>query len=507
MQINVLKYFENGALLKCIGKVAVQDHSGKYTFGQLERFGKNCAALISSQTANKLGPIPVFLPKSCQSIAADLGILYSGNAYANLDVKSPSERLRNILDHLHPDVIVTCAEHAPALRAIGVAEEKLLFIEPAMVDEVLFDNAALLRRWDTLVDTDPFCLIHTSGSTGQPKGVVLNHRSTIDFVDWALERFDLQGGEVMGSLAPIYFDAYTLEFCMMLARGATMIVVPENLAMFPLKLVEFIAAHPINFIFWVPTIMLNIANLDLLAQRGLGQLATVFFIGEVFPTKQLNYWRHHLPQAKFVNLYGPIEITVACTYYVVDRELAEDEKLPVGFPCRNTEILVLNERNQLAAVNERGEICVRGSSLALGYFDNPEHTAKAFVQNPLNPHYPELIYRTGDVGYWNSHGELMFLGRRDFQIKHLGFRIELGEIEHAALRVAGIRNCCVVYNQNAKEITLFYESDHELTPAFIRERLSASLPKYMLPVAFHWLEQMPRNPNGKIDRAQLVAGI
>ena len=180
-----------------------------------------------------------------------------------------------------------------------------------MVDEVLFDNAALLRRWDTLVDTDLFCLIHTSGSTGQLKGVVLNHRSTIDFVDWALERFDLQGGEVMGSLAPIYFDAYTLEFCMMLARGATMIVVPENLAMFPLKLVEFIAAHPINFIFWVPTIMLNIANLDLLAQRGLGQLATVFFIGEVFPTKQLNYWRHHLPQAKFVNLYGPIEITVA----------------------------------------------------------------------------------------------------------------------------------------------------------------------------------------------------
>lgn len=507
MQISVLEYFERGALLRCRDKVAVQDHSGQYSFGQLERFAKNCGALISSQTANQRGPIPVFLPKSCQSIAADLGILYSGNAYANLDVKSPSERLRNILDHLHPNVIVTCAQHAPALRAIGVAEEKLLLIEPAMVDEVLFDDAALLRRWDTLVDTDPFCLIHTSGSTGQPKGVVLNHRSTIDFVDWALERFDLQGGEVMGSLAPIYFDAYTLEFCMMLARGATMIVVPENLAMFPLKLVEFIAAHPINFIFWVPTIMVNIANLDLLAQRDLGQLATVFFIGEVFPTKQLNYWRRHLPQAKFVNLYGPVEITVACTYYVVDRELAEDEKLPVGFPCRNTEILVLNERNQLAAVDEQGEICVRGSSLALGYFNNPERTAKAFAQNPLNPHYPELIYRTGDVGYWNSRGELMFLGRRDFQIKHLGFRIELGEIEHAALQVAGISNCCVVYNRNAQEITLFYESDHELTPAFIRERLCVSLPKYMLPVVSHWLKQMPRNPNGKIDRAQLVAGI
>jgi acyl-coenzyme A synthetase/AMP-(fatty) acid ligase len=150
---------------------------------------------------------------------------------------------------------------------------------------------------------------------------------------------------------------------------------------------------------------------------------------------------------------------------------------------------------------------VRGSSLALGYWNNAERTAKGFVQNPMNPHYPELIYRTGDSGYWNDRGEIMFLGRKDFQIKHLGYRIELGEIEHAVLQVDGIRNCCVVYNQNKKEITLFYESDKEHAPASLREKLLASLPKYMLPTVFTRMDQMPRNPNGKIDRATLVASV
>ena len=507
MQINVIDYFEKGALLKCRDKVAVKDPSGDYTFAQVERFAKNCAALILKRTTVPRQPVPVFLAKSVQNIVADLGILYSGNAYANLDVKSPPQRLKGMLDNLNPGVIITTGAHAAALRALGIPEEKLLLIEQAMVPETVYQNATLLKRLDSVIDTDPYCIIHTSGSTGIPKGVALNHRSTIDFADWAFDRLGLDGSEVMGSLAPIYFDAYTLEFCLLLAKGATWIVVPDQLAMFPMKLVEFIVAQPINFIFWVPTIMVNIANLDLLAKTKLERIHKVFFIGEVFPTKHLNYWRRHLPGAMFVNLYGPIEITVACTYFIVDRDLSDDEKLPVGFPMRNTDILILNDQNQLAKVDEPGEICVRGSSLALGYYNNAERTAKGFIQNPLNPHYPEWIYRTGDSGYWNSRGEIMFLGRKDFQIKHLGYRIELGEIEHAVLQVDGIRNCCVVYNQNKKEITLFYECDKELSAAFIRDRLSPLLPKYMLPTVFNWMELMPRNPNGKIDRAMLVASV
>jgi non-ribosomal peptide synthetase component F len=230
----------------------------------------------------------------------------------------------------------------------------------------------------------------------------------------------------------------------------------------------------------------------------------VLFAGEVFPTRHFNYWRRRLPQATFVNLYGPIEITVDCTYYVVDREFQDDEPLPIGRPRRNVDVLILNERNEATGVNEQGELCVRGSSIAPGYWNDAAKTEQVFTRNPLNPSYPEQIYRTGDTAYRNERGEIMFVGRKDFQVKHLGYRIELGEIEHAALAVKGLGNACVLYDKAKKEITLFYEAVGEASPASIRQELSRSLPKYMLPTVFHRMDMLPRNPNGKIDRQVLA---
>jgi D-alanine--poly(phosphoribitol) ligase subunit 1 len=505
MQINVLEYFEQGALAKQRHKTAVIDHGVELTFGELARRAKNCAALIVERTAALNRPVAVFLPKSAETIVADLGILYSGNCYANLDPKAPPERLKATLKNLEPELIVTSAAQAGTLRGLGVSENRLLLVEAAMQPDAVHDNSALLARLDRVIDTDPLCIIHTSGSTGTPKGVVLSHRSTIDFMDWTFSRFEFDGGEIIGSLSPFYFDIYTLELYLCLAKGATLVIIPEQSAVFPAKLLEFVAARAINFVFWVPTIMVNIANQDLLSKWPLQSLRKVFFAGEVFPTKSLNYWRRHIPGALFVNLYGPIEISVDCTYFVVDRDMADDEKLPIGFPCRNSDILILDEQDRPAQQDELGELCVRGSSLALGYWNNPDLTARAFVQNPLNPHYPELIYRTGDVVYRNQRGEIMIVGRKDFQVKHLGYRIDLGEIEHAALQVGAIGNACVTYDQSKKEITLFFESAAELSAAFIRERLAAYLPKYMLPTVLRRIDQLPRNPNGKIDR-QLLAG-
>lgn len=507
MQINVLEYFEKGALIKCPDKVAVVDQDRQYTFGEIGRLAKNFAALLLKNISTVNTPVAVFLPKNAQTIIADLGILYTGNAYANLDVKSPPQRLGSILQNLNSPIIVTSAQHKAALEAIGIQAGKLLFVEEALTDGKLYDETALSERWNLVIDTDPLCIIHTSGSTGIPKGVALHHRGTIDFMDWVFERLSLDGSEVIGSLSPFYFDIYTLELYLALAKGATLVIIPEQSAAFPAKLVEFIAQQKISFIFWVPTIMVNIANQDLLAKWKLDSLKKILFAGEVFPTRHLNYWRRHLSQAMFVNLYGPIEIHVDCTYFVVDREFADDEKLPIGFPCRNTDILILNDQNQPAKTDEPGELCIRGTSLALGYWNNTERTAKAFVQNPLNPHYPELIYRTGDSVYCNSRGEIMFIGRKDFQIKHLGYRIELGEIEHAVLQVDGLSNCCVAYNQGKKEIVLFYEGGQDLSPAFLREKLSAFLPKYMLPTVFNRMDLLPRNPNGKIDRQKLASSL
>jgi len=333
------------------------------------------------------------------------------------------------------------------------------------------------------------------------KSAVLNHRGFIDFTDWAIDRLHIGEDEIIGSLSPVFFDIYSFELCLCLSRGATIVLIPEKLAAFPARLVEYLWRNNINFIFWVPTVMVNIVNLDILSKVELPALRKILFAGEVFPTKHVNYWRKYFPKATFINLYGPIEITLDCTYYVLDREFSDDEPIPIGFSCRNTDILILNDKNELAKKGEPGELCVRGTGLALGYWNNPANTAKAFVQNPLNPHYPEIIYRTGDLVYLNERHEIMFIGRKDFQIKHLGYRIELGEIEHAVLSaIDRIDNACVLYHRDKKEIVLFYEAKTELSAIVLRQKLLELLPKYMIPTMFHHLTELPRNPNGKIDR-------
>ncbi len=507
MQINVIEYLERGPFLNCRDKLAVKDKTSECTFADLERFAKNLAALILRKTSELNRPVTVFLPKSVKAVIANLGILYSGNCYANIDIKSPAQRLRAMIENLGASVFVTSSEHVPALRALDVPDERIVLIEQAMVPEVLHDSGVLHKRLESIVDTDPLYIIYTSGSTGVPKGVVIPHRGVIDYIDWAKQCYQISEHEVIGNQAPFFFDNSTLDIYLSFSCGATLVLIPEELFAYPLKLAQYLSANKITTIFWVPSIMTTMATFRIFDSTELPPLRKILFAGEVMPTRTLNYWRDKFPGALFSNLYGPTEITVDCTYYIVDRPFTDAEPLPIGIPCRNTDILILNERNEPAKSGEPGELCVRGSSLALGYWNNPEKTAQAFVQNPCNPHYPERIYRTGDLVCRSERGEIMFLGRKDFQIKHLGYRIELGEIEHAVSQVNGVHNCCVLYHQARKEITLVYESDQELVPGQLREKLMPLLPKYMLPTAFKRLPELPRNPSGKIDRQKLLSSL
>ena len=500
MNINLIQYFEE-TVAKQPKKVAVKEGAQIIDFLTLKVKAKNIASFIKSKTNRRYNsPIAVFLPKSIDSIIADMATTYSGNAYMNLDVKAPSIRISNIISLIEPIVIITRTEFLPALSSIS---SDILIIDLNEIDynNTATENDMLTDLLDCIIDTDPYCIINTSGSTGTPKGVVLNHRSFIDFFEVSDEIFKFSDSEIIGSLSPLVFDIYSFELCMLMAKGSTIVLIPESNAAFPVKIIKSLKQESVSFIFWVPTIMVNIANMNLLADILLPELKTVWFAGEVFPTKQFNYWKYALPETLFANLYGPIEITLDCTYYIVDREFNDNEPLPIGIPYRNTDILILNDLDLPVHGNEEGELCVRGTSLAMGYYNNPEKTAAAFVQNPLNKSYPEIIYRTGDIVSRNDHGEIVFKGRKDSLIKHLGYRIELGEIEHVVVNTLKlVKNACGVYQHAKKEITLFYEADEELSPKFFREQLSKKLPKYMIPSVYHRLSEMPRNTNGKIDR-------
>lgn len=502
MYKSVLDYFEQTVRANQ-EKNALIHGDETCTFDQLLHKGKKLGTYLSGLLPEiRFSPVVVLLPKSIDAVVADIGILYGSYVFNNLDIKTPVQRLENIIKLMKPAAVITNSKYS---NLIDWKEYQMQVIDMDVLDfeKMPVDEEVLAENRSILIDTDPFCIINTSGSTGTPKGVVLNYRSFFDFMAWASETFRLCGDEVIGALSPIVFDIYDFEICLMMMKGATIVLLDSSLAVFPAKLLAELQEKKVNFLFWVPTIMVNIANMDLLEKLPLPDVKTVWFAGEVFPTKQFNYWKRHLPQAVFANLYGPIEITLDCIYYIVDREFQDDEPLPIGVPCNNTDILLLSDEDKLCAVGEPGEICVRGTSLAMGYYNNPEKTRAAFVQNPLNCSYPELIYRTGDIAEYGEDGLIHFKGRKDSLIKHQGYRIELGEIEHEIVNnLKLVPNCCVVYDSKNKCIVLFYEGNG-VTEVEIRKALGVSFPRYMIPTVYHEMEELPRNTNGKIDRLQL----
>lgn len=495
MQKSVIEYLKR-TVCSFPDKVAVQDSETSITFAALWDAARRVSNAVVAAGVGRNSPIGVYIPKGCKMVESFAGINMCGCFYVPLDTKSPDARVASILSTLEAACVITDRAHADRLR--GFFGGIVLVIE----DVIAGTSPEGGDRNDALqIDTDPVYSIFTSGSTGTPKGVVIAHRGVIDYIDWAVDTFGIGSETVIGNQAPFYFDNSTLDIYLMYATGATLDIIPESCFAFPAKLVDYLNEKRVTFVFWVPFVLVNVANMDILSRKKPEFLKDVFFAGEVMPNKHLNHWRRNLPACRYVNLYGPTEITVDCTYYVVERAFSDDEPLPIGFPCRNSDVLILVDRKRPAKPGEQGELCVRGSSLALGYYNNAEKTAAAFIQNPLHSHYPETIYCTGDIVYENALGEIMYVGRVDSQIKHNGYRIELGEIETAVLGTGMVENCCVVYDHADKKIVLFYQAGEDLDMAAFRKALSGSLPRYMLPNDCRREDVLQQNSSGKIDRA------
>lgn len=496
IQTNILEYLEK-TVKEVPDKTAYTDGKHGLTFAEVFRYSRALGSYLSREGFYR-EPVVIYMKKSPEAVAAFYGAVYGRCFYVPFDEEMPEYRVSLILETLKPRLMICDAYTEKKLIKIGFSGRTLRF-EDAVKTEIRDEKLAEIR--EASMDTDPIYIVFTSGSTGVPKGVAACHRSVLDYVENLSKVLGFNRETVFGNQSPLYFDACLKELYPTMMFGATTYLVPKSLFMFPVKLVEYLNENHINTVCWVVSALTMISSMGTFDKVVPKYLHTVAFGSEVFPIKQFNLWRHALPEAQFTNLYGPTECTGMSCYYRVNREFGPDDVIPIGRPFKNTEILLLNDEDQPAGEGETGEICIRGTCVTLGYYRNPEKTKEVFVQNPLNDCYPELIYRTGDIGRYNEFGELVFVSRKDHQIKHMGHRIELGEIEVHVNQMAGIRMSCCVYDKEREKIVLFYVGDAEGKD--IIKALKEKLPRYMIPNLVEKIEEMPFTANGKLNRMEL----
>lgn len=487
----------NSVSEKYPGKTAFRDTENSLTFGEFNELTRSVGTYLSG-IVSPGSPVAVMSGRHVYTPACFLGAVRAGCFYAPMDGDMPVARLNQILGVIKAGVMLVDRAHLETA-------ESLDFDGTIVVTEDIIntpaDDELLKSREDGIVCTYPLYVIFTSGSTGVPKGVITSHQSLMTYIDSVGKVLSIDDTDVLGNQSPLDYIAAVRDIYLPLSFGASTFIIPKNEFAVPAQLFDTLNRERITTLCW------SVAGVELPAKLGAFDvskpeyLKKLCFSGSVMPCKYLKLWQENLPDVLYVNQYGPTEATASCTYYVVDEKVDDDTVLPIGKPYDNYRVFLLNEDNTPTEQGKIGEICVSGPILALGYYGNAEYTQKSFVQNPLNPNYRELIYKTGDLGSMDPDGTLRFHGRKDRQIKHLGHRIELGEIEEAAKKIEGVLDCCSLYNKPKEHLYLFYTGSATSKDIVISFR--KNMPAFMVPRKLVNLDKLPTLPNGKIDMQTL----
>lgn len=503
-------------------RTAVADARAGLTYAGLETQANRVAHLLQEAGVHHGDRVGLFLPKSADAIAGIYGIMRAGATYVPLDPFAPPPRLAYIARDCDIRCLVTGRERASSWDALldhGAPVETFLVLDAATAELTpprsggVLSSDALASMPQTPppgsgIDLDLAYILYTSGSTGQPKGVMLSHLNALTFVRWCYQYFGTTERDVLSNHAPLHFDLTILDIYLAAMSGAQLVIVPPELSVFPIKVASFIEHHGITVWYSVPSILSMLVLHGNLRPGRLPSLRHVIFAGEVFPTRHLRSLMDSLPHAHFTNLYGPTETNV-CTYYPVPSLPPEQvSAIPIGRAIDNVEVFAVTEDGRPASAGEVGEFYVRGTTVAYGYWGDPERTASRFVTNPLGP-ARDRVYRTGDLVRQNEDGEYLFLGRRDHQIKSRGFRIELGDIEAALYAHPAVAECVVIPLPDemvGNRIKAFVvRKDAAVTDLELARFCATLLPKYMIPEQFEFPEALPKTSTGKIDRPVLAA--
>lgn len=502
---------------------AVIDRSRTLTYGELDAGSNRLARLLHKRGVSRGDRVGLYLEKSAESIVAIYAILKAGAVYVPLDPQAPLSRLAYVTRNCDVRWLLTGSEKAgnwSELLRQAPQIQGLILLNAEVEDQPdlagcvkLLDRGSIEGQLDAPllvagISQDLAYILYTSGSTGDPKGVMLSHRNALAFVDWAVEEYAVRPDDRLSNHAPLHFDLSVFDIYAAARAGATLVLVPPEISVFPIEIARFIERAEITIWYSVPSLLSRLSEKANLSAGALPRLRTILFAGEVFPVKYLRRLMLQLPHVNFSNLYGPTETNV-CTWYDVTQAPAESsEPIPIGQAIADVEVFAVKDDGTLADRGEVGELFVRGTTVMQGYWNDSERTGRSLVPDPLGR--PGFAYRTGDLVREDDDGRFRLLGRRDAQIKSRGYRIELGDIEAALYRHPAIAECAVLAIPD-EMIT-----NRLVACAALKSSVDAStlvrwcaeiIPRYMIPESFEFHEALPKTSTGKIDRQQLASRI
>ncbi|WP_159648312.1 AMP-binding protein [Erysipelothrix aquatica] len=492
---NVVEYLEKTALSKPLN-IAVINKNESITYYEYKVRSQQCASFIFNHCRPRT-PIIVYMEKGIEALTVFMGVAYARCFYIFIDPSQHPSRIQEILDITESKYVVVNGQEFPS--SINYDGDFVSY-ETLMNERI--DRKGIMNVASTRLDTDPLYCNFTSGTTGLPKGVLVSHRSVIDFIDHFTSVFDINEDDKIGNQAPFDFDVSVKDIYSCLSTGASLVVIPKPYFSVITTLIDYIIEKEVTILVWAVSAISMIAQFKGLEYKIPHKIRMIMFSGEKMPIPILIKWKNKLPKSQFINLYGPTEITCNCTYEWIPEVINDQYVMPIGKAFANECVVLLDENNQeITDSNKNGEICVVGSCLALGYYNNNEQTKCVFVQNPLNTKYPENMYRTGDLAYFGTDGKLYYIGRKDFQIKHMGHRIELEGIETIAYQNDGVTQVCCFYNETNQKIILLYTGKVESIE--LKRYFIESVPYYMVPSIIVSYDTLPLNKNGKLDRTKI----
>ncbi len=475
-----------------------------FSYDDLNKLSNKIARYFLYLGTNTYDTVGIFNTKEPLGYAAMLACIKIGAIYTNIDEENPLVHLKKILFTCQPKLLVS--DHSPSEIISKAADE----LGISMID---IGNEESWRRFDNnnlessreIIGSTPAYIMFTSGSTGIPKGVTISHVNVLSFLNWSILRYGVTNEDRFAQVSPMYFDNSVFDFYTALFSGASLTPIKREITKDYLELVRFVDDMQCTIWFSVPSLLVYLLTMKVLNKNIFQNIRVITFGGEGFPKGELKkLYNLYGNRASLINVYGPTEGTCICSSYdITERDFEDMGGLaPLGTINPNFEYLIVDEDMQKVQRGEKGELCLVGPNVGIGYYNDPARTQNSFVQNPSSQTFRDIVYKTGDIVY-EKEGLLWFAGRADNQVKHMGYRIELEEIEAALNGLKCISQSAVIYVRQSErygKIVGFVVAKGGVDESQIKDDLYELLPDYMIPNVIEITDELPKSSNGKVDK-------